>query len=110
MLGSWSSSIVFLLLSLHCWRFETPVVKRMFLLLFPDLGQDWVSQEGCLQREEEVMVTKSEGMPLQDRQVTISSNNITIKLETKMVHGNMMFEKDRCEMDLQCNSSRMEHT
>ena len=38
-------------------------------------------------KEEEIVVTKYEEVQLQERQLTISSNNITIKLETKMLKG-----------------------
>jgi hypothetical protein len=38
-------------------------------------------------KEEAIVVTKYEEVQLQERQLTISSNNITIKLETKMLKG-----------------------
>ena len=43
-------------------------------------------------KEEEVVDTKYEEVQLQERRLTISSNNITIKLETKVLKGKIMLK------------------
>ena len=86
LVASWSSSKVFLLLRLLWWRLQTPAVRRMFPLHSP------IEARTESFKEEEVVVTKYEEVQLQERRLTISSNNITIKLETKVLKGKIMLK------------------